>query len=233
MCPIETLLALQEADQEWDAKAQAYQALRSRLSDQSELATRREAQHTLTKELFQARDRLHALESELDHLQQRMLELEAALYGGEVGSPRELDSMRKDHESSRRRIDTLEDQALALMSDVEQLEASQQRGEQALRHFEAEAAREHVADVAEYNTLHARLKLLQGSREQLRSQLSKSVLALYDRLRSTKGSHVLAPMRDAACQICRVTVPSRKAQLVRERREVVTCEGCGRILYSD
>jgi len=75
------------------------------------------------------------------------------------------------------------------------------------------------------------LEELREERARLREQLDPAVLRLYDELWAKKGGQPLSPLRDRVCQTCRVTQPSHKAQMVLSGNEVVTCEGCGRILY--
>jgi len=61
--------------------------------------------------------------------------------------------------------------------------------------------------------------------------LGRAELRFYDQLRAKKAGMALSPMKDRVCQTCRVTVPTCKAQMVESRQAIVTCEGCGRILY--
>lgn len=228
---IQTLVELQAVDQEWDEKAQLFQAARARLEDHSELQAQREAQKRIEKTLASTRARLRDAELELQGLQQKAAELEVRLYSGRIVAPRELEELRRDKEYVRHRIDGIEDQALASMAEVEHLENEQSSGQERLRATEERWAGEQESLTAEYNALRARLVQLKGRRQDLRQNLGRAELLLYDELRSKKGGMALSLIKDAVCQTCRVTVPSRKAQLVRTGNDVITCEGCGRILY--
>ena len=228
---IQVLLPLQAADQEWDEKGRRYQSTKQWLADQTDLEAKHGAQLRLAESLKAARGKLRDAELELAGLNAKAREIETTLYGGRVRAPRELESLEQDREHLRKRISQLEDQVLLLMGEVEDLEAATNRGAEQVRAFEAQRNAEREARTTEYQTLRARLQQLQGIREQLRSALPRGELALYDELRSKKAGIALAPMKDNACQICRVTVPALKAYTVATGEGVVTCEGCGRILY--
>lgn len=228
-----TLYRLQRVDQEWDEKAKLYQSVAQQLNDASELNARREAQQQRLRTLAETQSRLQDGELELESLQQKAAQIEDDLYSGRIRSPRELESLRQDGEYHRRRISELEDRVLELMGEVETLEAAAQQGQEALDAFEARWAETHRALIEQYKELRARLQALQAAREQLRGQLGRSELALYDELRRSKGGQALAPAREGICQVCRVMVPSFKAQVLQRGDTVVTCEGCGRILYAE
>ena len=228
---LQALRQLQAIDREWDEKGLLYRSVRQRLSDQSELEAKRKAQHRRVEELSALRGQLHDLELKLSGLQEKAKQVETDLYSGRITSPRELENLRQDSDYLKKRVSGLEDQALMIMTEVDDLEVATQHGEEALRTFETQWAQDHESLIAQYKDSRARLQQLQSSREQLRATLERADLALYDELRDRKGGIALAPAKNGLCQTCRVTVPSYKAKLVEAGETAETCEGCGRILY--
>jgi predicted nucleic acid-binding Zn-ribbon protein len=222
---------LQNIDQEWDAKARRYQAVSGQLGDQSELEERRRSHRELADELATTRGALRDSELELTSFQQKARETEQALYGGRVTSPKELEGLHKDLAVLRRRIGALEDTVLEAMERVEELSEAEERGARELGSFEEGWTRERGEMASDYRELRVRLKEIQEERARLREQLDPAVLRLYDELRAKKGGQALSPLQDRVCQTCRVTQPSHKVQVVVSGNQVVTCEGCGRILY--
>lgn len=231
MAIVRALRELQSADHEADEKLRALEAAKRRLADQSELLARREAQRAREDELASQRARLRNLELELKGLSAKAREVEQSLYGGSIRSPKELESLQQDGENLRRRISTLEDQILAIMGRLDELEPAIARGAEALQSSEAShvQAREQAAN--QVKVLSARLAQLRAIREGLRAQIGRTDLALYDELRARKAGVALAMLRDGTCQLCRVSAPVAKAQAVVAGERTVTCEGCGRILY--
>jgi len=229
---IQTLIRLALVDEEWDDKARRYQEARQRLTDLRELEERKTRQEALEASARAARTQLADLELELASLQERSRQVERDLYGGGIGSPRELENLRRESEQLRHRLAQLEDEGLELISRSDDLDARVQTGRADLEAFQAAWEAEMAAMREAYQTLRARLQELQGERERLRASVPARELALYDELRRTKGGRPLAPMRDGVCQVCHVVVPRHKALVAEGGQDAVaTCEGCGRILY--
>ncbi|MHB1356324.1 MAG: zinc ribbon domain-containing protein [Anaerolineae bacterium] len=228
---LQTLLALQLADQEWDEKGRRYQALRRLLADTSELEALREACLQIKHDLSASRTKLRNSELEMASLQAKQRDVHDSLYSGRVRLPKDLETLQKESQILQQRLHTMEDETLNLMALVEEYEALDNAKSSALHAFEEQSATEHQAQTIEYNELRARLKAVQELRERLRGNINRGDLALYDELRGKKNGIVLAPMAESSCQICRVLAPVRKAQSVVTEDEVITCEGCGRILY--
>jgi len=222
---------LQRIDQEWEAKARQYQAVSGQLGDPSGLQERRHTHQELADELAATRGAVRDAELELAALQEKAHQAEEVLYSGRVTSPKELESLHKDLTVLRRRIGALEETALEAMTRVDELAEAERRDAEELQSFEENWAHEREEMAADFHVLRARLKELREERVQLREQLDPAVLRLYDELWTKKGGQPLSPLRDRICQTCRVTQPSHKVQMVLSGNEVVTCEGCGRILY--
>lgn len=228
---LQTLLALQTADQEWDEKGRRYQALRRLLADVSELQALQETCRQTKQDLSANRTKLRNSELEMASLQAKLREVQDSLYSGRVRLSKDLETLQKEGQILQHRLHTMEDETLTLMAMVEEQEAQDVAKSSALHAFEEHSAAEHQSQTIEYNELRARLKAVQELRERLRSNINRGDLALYDELRGKKNGIVLAPMAESSCQICRVLAPVRKAQSVVTEDEVITCEGCGRILY--
>jgi predicted nucleic acid-binding Zn-ribbon protein len=227
------LRELQAIDQEWAEKGRIYQDARAQLGDQTELQAIRDAHQAREKDLVTSRTNLRNAELELDTLQEHVRRIHADLYGGNIRSPRELENLRQESMQLAQRIDRLEEQTLADMSRVDDLQTEVEASREALREYEARRISENETLTSRYRELHARLQGLQRRREEIRATLSRSDLGFYDELRVRKGGAVLSPMKDNICQTCRVKVPSNKVQVVRTGETAIACEGCGRILYED
>ncbi len=231
MSPFELLVRLQSVDRDWDEKARLYESVKKQLADQSELVSRRTTHERLADELSATRGDLRDGELALDSLHERVRKVEAELYSGRVRSPKELENLRRDSEHLRRRISQLEDRVLLAMTQVDELEEAARQGEQELRAFEVEWQETRRSLATQHEALRTSLRQLQQMRKELRGQLGRAELGLYDELRAKKAGMALSPVKDRVCQTCRVTVPTYKARMVESRRAIVTCEGCGRILY--
>jgi predicted nucleic acid-binding Zn-ribbon protein len=229
---VEVLVRLALVDEEWDDKGRQYQEARDRLGNPRQLIERREQQERLSQSSAVLRSSLANLELELASMQARSTRVEQDLYGGAIGSPRELENLRRESEQLKKHISQLEDQGLALMADSDGLESEVVGGAAELESFERIWEQGTAAARDVYQAMRTRLQELQTERERLRVQVPVRELALYDELRRTKGGRPLAPMSDGVCQVCHVSVPRNKVTIAAGGQDAVaTCEGCGRILY--
>jgi len=230
MTTVQTLRRLQAVDQEWSEKGRLFQMARDKLGDESELEVRRAAYERASQALAAERSALHDAELELAALTDKSRAVEKELYSDGLLSPRELENLRQESEHLKRRVAQLEEEVLNSMASVEEHERALAESERELRAFERAWHEERQALTAQYQTFRLRLKELKAEREQLRAALAPASLALYDELRAKKGV-ALAPLKDGVCQTCYVTLPWHKARSVEEGETIITCEGCGRILY--
>lgn len=129
-------------------------------------------------------------------------------------------------------VDELETKELELMEKADGLKEKLTLAQQALAQTQ-EVVNEDIAllDVKAGETK-KRLEELLTERETLIQPIDGNLLALYDRLRSTKGSDAVAPLKGSQCGGCHMKVTSSTVTNVNAENAVSQCENCGRILYS-
>jgi hypothetical protein len=230
---VEVLLRLQSADQEWEEKAQRYQQLKQQLQDEEPLAQRRQALAQQHKEHVATRAALKDAELQVASLSKKHEQVVQDLYGGRIRSPKELENLGQESKNLKQHISELEEHALRLMTQVDELASVEQADEEDLALFEQQLALDQREGLAEWKVLRARLQELKATREELGSQVPTRTLALYHELWRTKAGTPLAESSDSVCSTCRVHLSTHKAQLVQLGEKVVLCDGCGRILYTN
>ena len=128
-------------------------------------------------------------------------------------------------------IRKIEDQILEKMIESEEI---QKHVQEAAARLEGEKAR--VA--AEIKRLEDERQKDMDEREGLASpaqgigrQLSDSVLALYERIRTYRTGPAVAEVRDGLCTACNVLLRPQAYNELRRNDAVMTCENCSRIHY--
>ncbi|MFQ5792426.1 MAG: zinc ribbon domain-containing protein [Acidobacteriota bacterium] len=71
---------------------------------------------------------------------------------------------------------------------------------------------------------------LEKARAELAARLSKPLLYTYERLRA-RYKRAIVPVKHDTCLGCFMRVPTAVTTRGRSEEEIITCEGCGRILY--
>lgn len=151
---------------------------------------------------------------------------------GLISNPKDLERMQHELTSLERRIATLEDEELEVMEDLEAAQSELT----AMRNDLAETD-ERLAKVTElrdqrYADIDAELARIGAERGPVVAVVPADLLALYDRLRASKGGVAVSELRARQCGGCMLSLDNADLADIRGRAEdeVVRCEQCQRIL---
>ncbi len=151
---------------------------------------------------------------------------------GLISAPKDLERMQHELDSLDRRITTLEDEELEVM---EQLEEAQGALDDLQRQV-AEADERLTGLVAERDRRTAEIDTeltgISGERGPKVEDVPADLLALYDRLRESKGGVGAAELRSRQCGGCRLTLDNSEISQIKAAPSdlVIRCEECQRIL---
>lgn len=150
---------------------------------------------------------------------------------GAVASPKDLERMQHELATLDRRIGVLEDEELGLMEQLEEAQTALTTLEERIAGVD-----ERLADLAASREekaadLDAQLAEVAGERPSTVEGLPADLLALYDKLRETKGIGA-AELRARRCGGCQLMLDAAELSRIRglPSNEVVRCEECARIL---
>ena len=196
---------------------------------QRELEAQRIDQQMIVDDLEVERAKV---DSDVESVKARQARDQQRIDQGLIANPKDLQHMQAEMESLQRRITSLEDQELEVM---EQLEEAQNTLTQLAE--QAEAAQVRLTDVTAARThktgaIDTELAGVEAERAPLAAELPADLLALYDRLRTSKGGVGAAELRARECGGCRLSIDPAELAVIRAAAEddVVRCEECQRIL---
>jgi predicted nucleic acid-binding Zn-ribbon protein len=90
-----------------------------------------------------------------------------------------------------------------------------------------------MADLeAKAKTLDAQLQALTAERTELAAKVDEDLLELFERLFVSKGDAAVVALEHEVCTGCHMKVTTQTAHRVKNGKEIVSCEQCGRILYA-
>ena len=151
---------------------------------------------------------------------------------GLISNPKDLERMQHELESLDRRITTLEDEELEVMEALE--EAQVRLAQLQVQIAEADERLASLAAERDRRTteIDAELAGITNDRSPLVADVPEDLLALYDRLRESKGGVGAAELRARQCGGCMMTLDPAEIADIRTMApdEVVRCEQCQRIL---
>ena len=144
----------------------------------------------------------------------------------------EFRAMANEIERYEKEVQSIEDQELELMDQAEKLKVEVTAEEK-----KAAGARESIArqmtDLDEKGkTLESRLSELTAERTELAGKIDEDVLGRFERLFASKGDAAIVALEHEVCTGCHMKITTQTAHRVRNGKEIVSCEQCGRILYA-
>jgi len=212
--------------------ASSEQALRQKVSQLGESQAAIKTQTKLASEqqrLDDLRHQQHSAEWDIDDLTSKISAAEGQLYGGKITNPKELTGLQHEVNTLKARRDQVENNALEIMEQVEQAEASVTALTEELEKLKDEWNSQQQQLSAEIDNLKVKLSDLQQKRQRLSAEIDPQALELYEQFRRQKGQAV-AKVEQGICHGCRISLSSSELQQARGGN-LVHCSSCGRILF--
>lgn len=187
---------------------------------------------------------LGALKSKAQHLEmdRKKLELDAGTRQESINRLKtqqyetrkndEFRAMGNEIERYEKEIRLIEDQELELMDQAEKLKVDVGAEEKKASGARDSIARQ-MADLDEKaKTLEGRLNELTAERTELSGKVEEDLLGRFERLFASKGDAAIVALEHEVCTGCHMKVTTQTAHRVKNGKEIVSCEQCGRILYA-
>ncbi|HVE26981.1 MAG TPA: C4-type zinc ribbon domain-containing protein [Sporichthya sp.] len=171
-------------------------------------------------------------EADVDQVRQRAERDQKRLDAGQVGSPKELESLQHEIASLAKRQGDLEDAVLEIMERRESAQAriAELIGER--DRIAADLERTQAALDAATAEIDADTATVGGERAMLAGGLPGELVALYEKIRASSHGVGAAALRRGRCEGCQMELSTTDLNAIRAKAddEIVRCEECRRIL---
>ena len=231
----EALLALQDADTAMDQLRRRRDHAPERAAATAAEAAAvgaKQAHDVLAKQVAGLAERQAALEAQLADAEKKADAVDHRLRSGESTAARDVVRWGEELDHLRERSQALEDEAFAILSEREDLEAELAGlAEQLAAAVDAvRAARGALAGVEA--SVDGELAAAQRRRDELVASVPADLVALYERIRAKLGGVGAARLVDGSCTGCHLALSPRDLDDAKRMPEdaVLTCDSCGRIL---
>jgi predicted nucleic acid-binding Zn-ribbon protein len=191
----------------------------------------------IEESLEKSRDRLQEIQSahrqlqlETESQRERASHLETQLYGGDVENPRDLEALQLETNNVRHTLEQMDVRLLELSLQAEDARSQISAQEQQLTDTQSAWEIRQAQLWEQLEELTDRQEALQKDRNNLAAGVDPMGLNRYEGLRRNKGGLAVSKVMRGLCQACRMSLPSQQLQRVRNGRQVVLCNNCGRIL---
>lgn len=133
-------------------------------------------------------------------------------------------------ESARRMIAEDESELNTITRRISEVQTNVTAAELALAEVEAEQETARSQIVGEREKLEAELSEARAIRSTKSSNVSRSLLSKYDRIR-TRRVNALYPLNGQACGHCDTSIPLQRRNVMSGDGAIEVCEACGVLLY--
>jgi predicted nucleic acid-binding Zn-ribbon protein len=171
-----------------------------------------------------------AAEKEIESARTKRRDFEASQY--KIRNNTEYQANMREIENMKVRIAEYEEKVLQVLMQEEEILKEIDR----LQKLVDEERRKHDLAAGSLKTEQAQvdgeLAGLDASRNALVERLSGPLRSRYERIRRSKGDLAIVGVEAGACGGCGYQMPPQRVQEVRRNRDLILCEGCGRILVA-
>jgi len=226
------LFRLQSIDTQLDQARARLRDIEAAKTNHAELQAAEQAEQQANAQLMIARKALRHMEENVQAQRIKIEQTEAALYGGKVRNPKELQDLQNESAALKRYQAVLEDRLLEAMIVNEDAEAGQAM---VVKHLGD--VRNRFANLVEQLTkeqaeLIHEVSRQEGERQAAASGIMETELQLYEQLRQQRRGLAVAKVVDRTCSACGSTLSAALLHTARSLNQIARCDSCGRILYA-
>jgi uncharacterized protein len=157
---------------------------------------------------------------------------EAALYGGKVRNPKELQDIQNEVSSLKRYLAVLEDRQLEAMVEEEEAAAELEMALKNMQKLKQEFMEKSSELIEERTKLNADVARLAGEHQAAANTIPAEDIKLYTNLRESRRGIAVSKVVDKTCSSCGSTINASLLHAARSPTQINTCDVCGRILYT-
>ena len=189
----------------------------------ADLAIANKQNDEVAREQSRLEDQIALIDSKTAREEQRMM-------SGHVTNPKELSALQEEVASFKRRRSGIEDELLEVMVQREGSEATVAKLTEERKQAGAEAEELIGAVTRLSGDIDAELAEHEAKRQEIAPTLPDDLVALYEKIRSTKHGVGAAALTAGTCSGCHTKLPAIEAERIRKERGLQRCDNCRRIL---
>jgi len=225
------LFRLQQLDSQIDRSKARLVEIETILSQDEHLRLAKEEAAQAAQALDQARKDLRGAEELVQQQRIKIEQTEAALYGGKVRNPKELQDLQNESAALKRYRSVLEDRQLEAMLTEEEAQAASRAAATKYDKVQAETLLRNQELLNEQTRLLQEISHADQERQAAAATIPAGDLSLYENLRIQRRGIAVSKITNKACSACGTTLNAALLDAARSPNQLSRCDMCGRILY--
>ena len=226
------LFRLQQIDSIIDKGQSRLAEIDRLLADDFEIRLSKQNYEQTQRNFFDAQKHLRVAEEIVKEQRLKIERSQAALYGGKVSNPKELQDLQQESESLKKFLVTLEDKQLEAMLELDEAETVTIQASQELKGTEQKVADQKQLLEREKSDLNHELEVNESERAAAASTIDSRAITLYNTLREQKNGRAVAQVIEKSCAACGSTLTAATFSSAQMPNKITRCDACGRILYA-
>ena len=226
------LYRLQQIDSQLDRMIKRLREIETQLNEDKALRQAADLANQANEKVENARKAMRLAEDNVRQQRVKIEQSEAALYGGKVRNPKELQDLENEVASLKRYLGLLEDRQLEAMLTEEEAVSIQTKAARDLEKVRSQFSQQSNELLQEKERLLKDCTTSNEERQAAISSIPEEDMRLYTNLREKRRGIAVAKVTDKACSACGSTLNSALLHAAHSPFEINCCDTCGRILYA-
>jgi predicted nucleic acid-binding Zn-ribbon protein len=148
-----------------------------------------------------------------------------------VKTNKEYDALESEIAELEEAHSAVEDEILELMISIDEANDEIEVARNELETQEDILKKKRDKSLSEVKKLDRQIARWNKKRGGFLGKVDSALMSKYDNWRKRRGSSLVAVIEDQSCGGCHLKLPPQLVNEVRKKRELHTCNSCGRILY--
>lgn len=156
--------------------------------------------------------------------------LEKSLYDGHTTDIQQLEYLSSEKDKFKEIINNLEVEVLEWIDKSEKTEKEFLLMENCLKDIKNNNGK--IKKTTQEQTEEIKIKIEEQKQQIMlfENKIDKALLNTYTKIKKNRGTGIVE-VKDFACPICNIRIPTFAADKLKNTKDIVNCESCGRILY--
>lgn len=228
----QVLYRLQQIDSQLDQANGRILEIERTLESNSELEQSKVNLSEAQNQLVSAQSSLRDAEQLVQDQCIKIAQSEAALYGGKIRIPKELQDLQNEVVSLKKYLIVLEDRQLEQMEAVEAAQDRLDNAQSIVDQLEASWSEQTAHLKNEASKARIVINRLEAERNAALNPITPELLQIYEGLRRQRNGIAVAILSGKSCSACGTTLTPAVVQSVQVSPTFIRCPTCNRILYS-
>jgi predicted nucleic acid-binding Zn-ribbon protein len=225
------LFQLQEIDTGIDNATRRINEIDRKINDENHIIKAKKTLESLEEKYHQHRSSFNLMNDDIQSKKNKRSQSESSLYGGTIGSPKELQDLQKEIESLSAYISKSDDELINKLMELESVEFELDDSKKNLKRILSDFETQKALLNGEKNQLNHSIENQIKVRETVISQMNHDLVKTYEALRQAKSGVAVARLVENACSSCGASLTASQCQQTRSQSSLFYCPSCGRILY--